>query len=147
MSFQFIGKILNKILPNQNEIQIYTDGSHKEKWGSWAFVVVKNHKVLHESSGSTRKTNSLRMEFQAVVEALSYLKPRSKAVLHSDSKIIIDCFNSPYLRPNSNLDQLEQIDELLVTRKVKWKWVKGHSGIVFNERCDQLCVLARDANR
>ena len=38
MLFSFFSKIFRK------KIDIYTDGSHKGKWGSWAFVVVKNKK-------------------------------------------------------------------------------------------------------
>lgn len=136
--------MLKKFLPIQPELHIYTDGSHKDKWGSWAFVIVRNHKIIHESSGRVRKTNSHRMEFQAVIEALTYLKKGSSSFLYSDSKVLIDCFNSPQERPAVNADQLEQLDALLLERKITWKWVKAHSGIKYNERCDELCVLARN---
>ncbi len=145
MTFNSIGKILKKILPFQSQIHIYTDGSHKEKWGSWAFVVVKNNKITHESSGRVRKTNSHRMEFQAVIEALTYLRKGSAACLYSDSKVLIDCFVFPHERPAVNADQLEQLDALLLDRKITWKWVKAHSGIQYNERCDELCILARQS--
>jgi len=132
-------------LPFQSQLQIYTDGSHKEKWGSWAFVVVRNHKIIHESSGRVRKTNSHRMEFQAVIEALAYLQKGSQACLYSDSKVLIDCFNTPLKRPAVNADQLERLDALLVDRKVTWIWVKAHSGNSYNERCDDLCIQARQS--
>lgn len=132
-------------MPIPSPLHIYTDGSHKEKWGSWAFVVVRNHKIINESSGRVRKTNSHRMEFQAAIEALTYLSVGSTAILHSDSKVLIDCFNPPHERPAVNADQLEQLDALLLDRNITWKWVKAHSGIKYNERCDELCILARQS--
>ena len=65
--------------------EVYTDGSHKGKWGSWAFVVVKNNKVFHEASGRVRYTASHRMEFQAALEALYFLDHGSVAHFYSDS--------------------------------------------------------------
>ncbi len=37
------------------ELKIYTDGACKKGRGSWAFVVVENGKVIHESSGLVLK--------------------------------------------------------------------------------------------
>lgn len=144
MIFKSIGKILKKFLPIQHKLHIYTDGSHKEKWGSWAFVVVRNNKIFFESSGRVRKTNSHRMEFQAAIEALSYLKKGDSACLYSDSKVLVHCFIPPFERPVVNGDQIEQLDALILDRNITWKWVKAHSGMVYNERCDELCILARN---
>lgn len=85
------------------------------------------------------------MEFQAAIEALTYLKKGAYACLYSDSKVLIDCFNPPQARPAVNADQLEQLDALLLDRKITWRWVKAHSGVRYNERCDELCILARQS--
>jgi len=138
-----IGKFLKKNLPFQSQIHIYTDGSHKEKWGSWAFVFVQNNKIIHEASGRVSKTNSNRMEFQAAIEALRFLNSGAKAVIFSDSRILIKAMNSVKDRPEANEDQLFILDELIADRQVSWIWVKAHSGVSFNERCDELCILAR----
>ncbi len=127
----------------KKKFDIYTDGSHKGKWGSWAYVIVHKNKIVYEASGRVRKTNSHRMEFQAAIEALSYLKPGTLACLHSDSKVLIDSALDPESRPQVNADQSEKIDELSSMHYISWKWVKAHSGIPFNERCDQLCMAAR----
>ncbi len=121
---------------------IYTDGSHKGRWGSWAFVVVKNNKIIHEASGRDRRTSSLRMEFQAAIKALSYIKPGSKVQLYTDSKILIDCAVQDE-RPLANADQAEILDQLIQRSHIQWNWVRAHSGNVYNERCDQLCIQAR----
>ncbi len=125
-------------------IEIYTDGSHKGRWGSWAFVVVDNQKIIHEASGSERRTDSHRMEFQAVIEALKYLPAESCAVINTDSKALLDCFTKVRKRTFSNQDQVDEIDQLLILHKVSWRWVKGHHGNVYNEKCDLLCSLARE---
>lgn len=127
---------------NKNKFEIYTDGSHKGKWGSWAFVIVKKGRIIHEAWGRERKTNSHRMEFQAAIEALSYLKNKSVITLYSDSKILIDCFDQNE-RPSVHQDQIEKLDQISAQHKISWKWVRAHAGILYNERCDQLCVQAR----
>ena len=85
------------------------------------------------------------MEFQAVIQALSYIQKGSKACLYSDSKVLIDCFTGPQDRPAVNADQIEQLDALILEREITWQWVKAHSGVPYNERCDQLCILARQS--
>ena len=39
---------------------------------------------------------------------------------------------------NKNKDLWDLLDRQMVGRKVKWKWVKGHSGDPLNERADRL---------
>lgn len=127
----------------KKSLQIYTDGSQKAKWGSWAFVVVKNNKVIHEASARVSKTNSNRMEFQAAIEALAYLKSGEKACIYTDSRILIKAMSSSENRPAANEDQIKILDQLVANRKINWKWVKAHSGNKYNERSDELCRAAR----
>ena len=134
---------VNNLIPNRKSVEIYTDGSHKGRWGSWAFVVVKNEKIIFESSGRERKTNSQRMEFQAALEALKYLPAKSRAVINTDSKVLLDCFTEARKRVAANQDQVEVMDQLLLQHNISWRWVKAHHGNVYNERCDVLCSVAR----
>jgi len=127
----------------KSELSIYIDGGHKAKWGSWAFVVTRNGKIIFEAAGRESKTNSHRMEFQAAIEALSYLKPGASACIYSDSRTLIAAMQLKK-RPMSNADQIQTLDNLTENKKITWKWIKAHSGIPFNERCDELCVTARE---
>lgn len=127
-------------------IDIFTDGSHKGKWGSWAYVIVCKDKVIHESCGRKLKTNSHRMEFEAAIEALSFLKESSKINLHSDSRVLIKALTEKALRPAANADQIQKLHELKSRHEITWKWVKAHSGVRHNERCDQLCREARSGS-
>lgn len=132
------------LFPLNRSFEIYTDGSHKGKWGSWAFVIVQNGRTLHEACGRVRKTNSHRMEFQAAIEALTYLKPGTQARLYSDSRILIDSVLKPEPGPQVNQDQIDQLTQLRQLHTIQWQWVKAHFGVKYNERCDQLCIQARE---
>ena len=136
-------------------VEIFTDGSYKQGRGSWAFVIVKDGIVMQEASGRTKKTSSHRMEFQAAIEAMKCLLPGTEARLFTDSKILVNTINvwipewrqNDWLkkknRPIPNLDLVKTLDELHQKHAISWNWVRAHSGNTFNERCDQLCFLAR----
>ena len=44
----------------------------------------------------------------------------------------------PARQPVKNQDLWERLDELCETHKIDWRWVKGHSGHLENERADAL---------
>ena len=141
--------------PRTKSLEIYTDGSWKGRWGSWAYVVVENGRVIREASGRERKSNSHRMEFRAAIEALQSLPKQTCVTLYSDSRELIDTVTlwtpewksdgwiKKNQRPIVNVDLIQSLDRLNQEHLVSWKWVKAHSGTVFNERCDQLCQKAR----
>lgn len=122
---------------------IYTDGSHKAKWGSWAFVIVHRNKIIHQGYGRESRTNSHRMEFQAAIEALKYLVPKSRVIVHTDSKVLLNAVTASLKRPAVNPDQVETLFDLMAKNNVTWQWVKAHSGNKYNEICDELCRQAR----
>jgi ribonuclease HI len=138
-------------------LEIYTDGSYKNGWGSWAFIFVQNQKIVFEKSSRVKKTDSLRMEYQAAIESLKSLPQGSRAHLYSDCRILIENLKklnswaeNSWLNRNGfpipNSDLLMQLQSLIGEKSVTWKWVKAHAGLVFNERCDQLCIQARENN-
>ena len=130
-----------------------TDGSHKEGRGSWAFVLLRAGKVLKEDSGFCKNGSSNRMEFQAAIEALKWLPVHSKARIFTDSRILLENISDriPEWRRNSlvtkqeipNVDLLQELDQLNQKHTISWQWVRAHSGVIYNERCDQLWKLAR----
>ena len=138
-------------------LEIYTDGSYKNGWGSWAFVFVQNKKIIFEKSSRVKKTDSLRMEYQAAIESLKSLPNGTRANLYSDCQILIENLKkltfwseNSWLNKNGfpipNSDLLQTLQALTLEKSVTWKWVKAHAGLVFNERCDQLCLQARENN-
>lgn len=121
---------------------IYTDGSSKNGIGSWAFVVSRRGKFLWEKSGRVRGAQSNSMEFQAAIEVLSSFEKKLKIILFSDSRILIDAMTlGP--QPRAHQDQINQLLKLSQKHQIQWKWIKAHSGHIFNERCDELCRAER----
>lgn len=127
----------------KNSIDIYTDGSSKDGIGSWAFIIVKNAVAISEKSGRVPKANSNSMEFQAAIEALSTLTEKTKLTLYSDSRVLIDTMKSGK-GPKAHQTQIDQLNMLNQKHQITWTWVKAHHGHHFNERCDSLCILARE---
>jgi ribonuclease HI len=124
-------------------LDIYTDGSHKNGIGSWAYVVSRRKKSISEDFGCLNKANSNFMEFQAAIEALSAIPKKSVVNLHSDSRILVDAMTLGK-EPRANQEQILALKHLCELHKVTWKWVKAHNGNKLNERCDALCISARN---
>ncbi len=141
--FTAIYRYIMNIVRNYSELEIYTDGSSKAKVGSWAYVISRNGKCIVENSGRIRRANSNSMEFQAAIEALSFIKDNSKVTLFSDSRVLIDAMKYG-VEPHAHEAQIEELMRLNDKHTIKWTWVKAHNGNKWNERCDELCSLARN---
>ena len=126
-------------------LEIYTDGSFKQGRGSWAYVMLRDGVVISEASGSEQKTNSLRMEMQAAIEALSILPESSKARVYCDCRPVLDLFvdGAQVTAAKPNLDLVNRLLLLNQKHTLDWRWVRAHAGKVHNERCDELCVKSR----
>ncbi|MCB9480983.1 MAG: ribonuclease HI [Desulfobacteraceae bacterium] len=140
-------------LADNDFIVVYTDGGCINNPGPGGFgaVIIENGKIK-ELSGGKRLTTNNRMEMTACIEALKYLKKASKKIiLHTDSAYIANAVNKGWLnswikknwvksdgKPVLNPDLWKQIYEYLQILDVEIKWVKGHAGIKYNERCDVL---------
>jgi len=141
------------------DIIAWTDGGCRGNPGpgGWAFVVVNPRTGgALERCGGERGTTNNRMEVQAAVEALASLKVKGLDVLiHSDSQYLIKAASEwikgwkarGWKRKEGelkNVDLLQELDHLLGVHKVRWQWVKGHSGERGNERVDLLGNQAMD---
>lgn len=142
----FLAKIFEKLpLIRDSTVELYTDGSFKNGRGSWAFVAVRNGCAVQEASGCSKQTTSLRMEIQAAIEAIKSIPEKSRAVLYTDCRILTEfVFSGKKCETQTpNADLLIELVRLNESKQIEWKWVRAHSGVVFNERCDQLCKAAR----
>jgi ribonuclease HI len=142
-------KAVLKFLFRRNAVvEIYTDGSAKEGRGAWAFVIVCDGLIVLEKSAGIKKASSNPMEFRAAIEALKSLQERTVATLFSDSRILIDTMTvwmeDTDLRPRGLEMEIAELDALNERHTITWKWIRAHAGHEFNERCDQLCIRARD---
>lgn len=140
----------------RKRVIIYTDGacSGNPGPGGWAAVLNYNDKVK-EISGGERHTTNQRMELMAAHEALKCLTAPCDVLLHSDSAYLINCFRNKWYVAwrkngwrNSKGEPVQNRDlwELLLTQterhSVHFEKVKGHAGVQWNERCDELARAA-----
>ncbi len=136
---------------NIKYIEIYTDGACKGNpgMGGWgAILIYKDH--IKEISGFESETTNNIMELTAVIKALESLKEECHVVLTTDSNYvkdgITDWINNWKLngwktankQPVKNKELWIMLDSLSKKHIIDWKWVKGHSGHLENERADQL---------
>lgn len=135
------------------DFKIYTDGSclGNPGAGGWAAVIVDENNLREEISGGEAHTTNNRMELTAAIRALEKIPAGSRAELFTDSSYLKNAFTNGWIanwkrngwktaakKPVLNQDLWLALDELFSTRAVNFKWVKGHAGNPFNERCDEL---------
>jgi len=139
-----------------NLIEIFTDGACKGNpgpggWGALLRYQGKERELL----GAEAETTNNRMELMAVIRALESLKHNKYPVmLTTDSRYVMDGvtqwmsgwkkrgWKTAARQPVKNKDLWQRLDAVHQNHQVEWRWVKGHSGHLENERVDQ---LANDA--
>lgn len=139
------------------EILIFTDGgcSGNPGPGGWAYVIVSPSKgVLSERWGAERDTTNNRMELSAVIAALEAVLADGadgrRATVYTDSQYVqkgISTWIVSWKRngwrtaakePVKNKELWQKLDLLASRLRVEWRWVKGHAGHEYNERCDAM---------
>ena len=135
---------------------IYTDGacSGNPGPGGWAWAIPNGA----YGSGAEKYTTNQRMEITAVLEGLRANEGPIEVV--SDSTYVINCFRDKWWegwlkrnwqtsakKPVANKDLWEPLIELVRSREVSFRWVKGHSGDPMNDLVDQLAVQAGKAQK
>jgi len=140
----------------KNEIIIYTDGACKGNpgIGGWGAVIKFSNNFEKRIYGYSNETTNNRMELTAAIMSLNILDEKSKVILYTDSKYLMDGINQWILKwkKNSwktsnnkevkNKDLWKKIDELNSYHVVEWNWVKGHSGNYGNDQADELANFA-----
>jgi ribonuclease HI len=133
------------------QVVIYTDGACKGNpgpggWGAW----VSSGSHEKELFGGDPQTTNQRMELTAAVQALATLTKPCAVVLYTDSMYLLDGitkwinawrrngWRNSAKQPVKNADLWRELDEAATRHAVEWRWVKGHSGDLGNERADAL---------
>tara|TARA_B100001250_G_C19716924_1_gene751908 strand:- start:720 stop:1166 length:447 start_codon:yes stop_codon:yes gene_type:complete len=135
----------------EEKIQIFTDGACKGNPGpgGWGAIVrfKDNEKELNGYNSLT--TNNI-MELTAVIESLKVIKKPFDIEITTDSKYVKNGitlwihnwkkngWKTASKKPVKNKELWIELDNLIIKHRVSWKWVKGHSGHLENERADQL---------
>lgn len=145
-----------------NLIIIYTDGAclGNPGVGAWS-AVVRFGERIDEIAGRCEATTNNRMELMAVIRSIDFVLGRadrenlSSVVLHSDSSYVINGASkwiygwkargwkaADSTDEIKNRDLWQELDSLLLSSKsrlkIEWRHIKGHAGILGNERCDRI---------
>ena len=137
------------------KVTIYTDGacSGNPGPGGWGAVLMYGKRKKELSGGEPSTTNN-RMELIAVITALEALKEPCDVILYTDSQYVANAINLGWLESwklkgwkrkggeVKNPDLWVKLTPLLDKHKVTFEWVKGHADNEYNNRCDELAVLA-----
>jgi ribonuclease HI len=139
----------------KRSVDIYTDGacSGNPGPGGWGSVLLyRGHR--RELSGGDRQTTNNRMELMAVIRALEALKRPCIITIHTDSTYVMKGmtewlaqwkkrgWRTASKAPVKNVELWQELEQALAPHDVKWRWVKGHSGVPENERADALARMA-----
>jgi ribonuclease HI len=144
--------------PSSTEVvEIWTDGGCKPNPGPGGWAAVMRFKgVERELSGADPATTNNRMELTAATMALETLKRPCRVVLHTDSEYLkngVTRWHQGWVRRNwrnsagdpvANMDLWRRILEAAKAHQIEWRWVRGHSGDVMNDRVDRLATAARE---
>ena len=136
-------------------VDLFTDGacSGNPGPGGWG-AILRAGEHERELSGGERATTNNRMELTAVIRGLEALKRPSSVIIHTDSRYVMDGvtqwmpkwkkngWKTSDKKPVKNEDLWRELDQLCARHEIKWRWVRGHSGHVENERADALARAA-----
>lgn len=146
---------------NANEIQLWTDGSHKnvagdgyQGVGGWAWMSVNADGAVNSNYGArTGCRDILLMEMLAIDEGLKNLEPGSDVFIYSDSMpavcqitnlIAFDSVASSVERQDIRSSLSHILGGIRRLGNVQVAWVPGHCGTEKNEQVDD---MARQAMR
>ncbi len=132
-------------------VEIYTDGACKGNPGpgGWG-ALLRSGRRERELFGGEPDTTNNRMELTAVIRALEALKRPCDVAVFTDSEYVkkgITEWLAAWKRrgwktadrkPVKNEALWRRLDELAGRHRVRWHWVRGHSGHAENERADAL---------
>ena len=136
-------------------ITCYTDGSYSWKddvGGYCAYLECNGYSLM--ISGSEHQTTNNRMELMALLESLRIVKVPSTFIVYSDSQYVVNAIRFNWIEmwkknhwhtksgtPVANVDIWKQILKLLQFHDVQINWVRGHSGTLGNELCDEVSSM------
>lgn len=140
-----------------DKIYIYSDGACRGNPGpgGWG-TLLKYNGTEKELYGAEAETTNNRMELMGAIMGLEALTRPCEVILTTDSKYVMQGitewldgwkqrnWKTAAKKPVKNQDLWMRLDKACQSHKIKWEWVKGHSGHDENERVDELANKAID---
>lgn len=144
----------SKYFENPNKFETdyiaYTDGASNNlspygECGS-AYIILQDGKIIKQmSKGFLHSTNN-RVEMLAIISAVNSIPEGSSIRIVTDSKIAINAFTYPR-EDRKNYDLIKLFLKVSENREVIFEWVKGHSGVEYNEMVDEMAQAEREKIR
>ena len=133
-------------------IKIFTDGacSGNPGIGGWGVVIIKNNSRVKELYGGEKDTTNNQMELKATIEALKFFNKKNEITIYTDSKYVkngiqlwihkwkINGWKTANKKTVKNKNLWIELDTQIKRHIIKWKWIKGHEGNLYNEKADEL---------
>jgi len=150
------------------EYIIFTDGSSRGNPGSggWGSVVVElrgesglEAQKVTELGGGEKNTTNNRMEIMSAVEGLSRIAPDSRVTVFTDSSYLVNGITkwvygwqkngwvTKTKESVMNKDLWMRLVEAVKGKKIEWKRIAGHAGVLGNERCDHIATTFADGEK
>ena len=136
----------------EQNIIIHGDGACRGNpgIGGWG-AIINNNQISQEIYGCVPNTTNNRMELQAIIESLKILNTPHHIIVYTDSQYVqkgmslwITKWKIKAWNNVKNPDLWQELDNLASKHHIIWKWVRGHSGDIMNERADKLANQAID---
>ena len=140
------------------KVKLYTDGACRGNpgVGGWG-VLIQYANSETELLGYEPKTTNNRMELLAAIHGIQSVETGFKEMtVYTDSQYVCNGitkwvkkwkengWKTASRKPVKNCDLWLTLDQLCAMHYIEWKWVRGHSGDIGNERADELANLAID---
>jgi ribonuclease HI len=145
---------------HSDKIIIFTDGASRGnpgRGGYGAIIVNMPENHVWELGGREDTTTNNRMELMAVIESLKKIKEAdSKIEIHTDSSYLINgitkwikgwqknAWKTKEKKDVLNKDLWQKLSSVIDGKKIDWKHVSGHAGVVGNERADKIATEFAD---
>lgn len=131
-------------------LELYCDGSGEERVGrrgGWAYLVVRDDRVIASKSGGSKTTTSLVMELEAARKGLEEIVSRGwhrgqVVELISDSSIALDIAAGRFM-PKRHVELAAALRAACVEAGARTRWVRAHSGHRWNEAVDAAAHSAK----
>ena len=146
--------------------EVYTDGATTGNGsayatGGWAYVILKDGRLVSQNSGAEIGTTNQRMELTAALKAceeIERIDGFATVKLYSDSAYFIRCFKENWWKnwrangwknskkePVANQDLWEKLIYFFMKAPgYDFIKVRGHAGNIWNEEVDRLAVRAKE---
>ncbi|PCI20886.1 ribonuclease HI [Candidatus Wolfebacteria bacterium] len=145
-------------MSKEDTLIIFTDGSSRGNPGPGGYgsIVIRGSQVT-ELGGYSEETTNNRMELTAVIKALQSISDdvKNKATIYTDSSYVLKgstgwmygwkkngwkTANKQEVLNQDLWQDMIQVIELIGADALEWNLIKGHDGIVGNERADLIAT-------